>query len=265
LIIALLLTAPLVSWIVLVAPPPPLIPIVNFILGVLTMIVSIVFLILLSPLILLLSLLRGGGATMPPIAPIQPPQIPDSSAGERPLWPALIFWGCVLILIGIAIYRYLLARSDLRDALRQWRLTRWLLFVASLFRGWASDARAWVELAGSSLRRMVRRRRRRARRAQPRGARAQLRALFRRMQAAGTRRGIRPGTAQTPYEYRDELSREVPIGTEDIQGLTEAYVAAEYGPRPPGSHEVTEARRHWRRLRRWLTGSGETKRLRRRT
>ena len=259
LILALLLLAPLVSWIVLVAPPPPLVPIANFVLGALTILVSIIFLLLLSPLILLLSLLRGQAPTVPQQLQFQPPQIPDATAGERPLFPALIFWGCILLLIGIALVHYVRQRSDLQDALRRWRVTRWLFLVSRWTRELWSDARGWAGLAATALRSFARRRKRRITRATPGGAQAQLRALYRRMREAGARRGVPARRAQTPFEYGAALSHSLPVVEEEITGLTEAYVVAEYGPRPAGSAEVQRARHYWRRMQRWLLRDSATR------
>ncbi len=260
LVLGLVLVAPLVSWLVLLTPPPPLIPFVNLLLGVMTVVVSLVFLVLLSPLILLLSLFRGERPQVPPQL-FQPPQLPVAQETvERPLLPALIFWGCMLLLLVIALGRYVQGRADLQDTLRRWRLTRWLLHLFGLASGLWVDARGWVQLAGQRLRYATRRRPMRRRRAAPRSPQAQLRTLFRRMQNAGARRGVPLGTAQTPLEYAGSLGQSLPMAREDVQGLTEAYVVGEYGPRPPGTREVRRARHHWRRLQRWLLGS---KRLRR--
>jgi hypothetical protein len=86
--------------------------------------------------------------------------------------------------------------------------------------------------------------------------------LYRRMKAAGSRRGVHSAPAQTPYEYGSELSRNLPPAQQDIAGLTEAYVVAEYGPRPVGPAELHRARRHWNRLQRWLLRSSSLKRQR---
>lgn len=262
LVLLLGLIAPWVSLIVLVAPPPPLVPVANFVLGALTILVSIIFLILLAPLILLLSLLRGTAPSVPTQLPFRPPQIPEQTGGERPLIPALIFWGCIVLLLGIALARYLQGRNDLADALRRWRLMRWLFALLGLAGEWWSDARGWTAMVLTAVRGLVPGRKRRVLPARPRSAAAQLRMLYRRMKEAGSRRGVHPGPAQTPYEYGSELSRNLPPAQQDIAGLTEAYVVAEYGPRPVGPAELHRARRHWNRLQRWLLRSSPLKRRR---
>jgi hypothetical protein len=48
------------------------------------------------------------------------------------------------------------------------------------------------------------------------------------------------------------VQRLVPPAGDDLAGLTDAYVAAEYGPVPPQTADVRRARRHWRRIARLL-------------
>ena len=259
LVLGLVLAAPLVSWLVLLTPLLPVVPLVNLLLGFLTIVVSLAILVLLSPLILLLSLLRGQSPQIPPQL-FQPPRIPVSQEPiERPLLPALVFWGCVLLLVAIALVRYVQGRADLQDTLRRWRLTRWLLQLFGAAAGLWEDARGWAELAGQRLREAARRRKRRVRRVASEGPHAHLRALFRRMQTAGARRGVPPRAAQTPLEYAAALGQSLPVARDDVEGLTEAYVIAEYGPRAPRSEDIRRARQHWRRLQRWLFGSARVR------
>jgi hypothetical protein len=248
----LLVLAPLLGLFVLIAPPLPLVPVANALLVAMTVVVSLVVLLLgllLAPIIWLLSLLGGGGAPPPIRAPaFTPPQIAEAPT-ERPLLPALVFWGCVAILVAIAVARYINGRSDLRESLRRWRLLRWL--VGQSRELW-SDTRGWIGLAAARVGRLVRRRSRVARPTSPRGAQAQLRLLYRRMREAGARHGVPARPTQTPYEYGHALADTMPTIEPDVRGLTDVYVTAEYGPAPAHTSEVRRARQHWRRLQRWL-------------
>jgi|GEM_PF-3033681 len=248
----LVLLAPLLGLLVVVAPPPPLVPVANAILVVMTVAVSLVVLllgVLLSPLILLLSLFDSTDR-MPPVAPrmLPPPQIADVR-GDRPLWPALIFWGCVLVLVGIALVRYARSRSDLREALLRWRIVRWLV-------GWSTelwaDTRGWISLATARAGRLRHRRNVAQTRGQARGSQAQIRALYRRMREAAMQRGVPAGKAQTPYEFDAELGRALPVARDDAHALVEVYATAEYGPMLAGPAEVQHAQRSWGRLKRRL-------------
>jgi hypothetical protein len=68
----------------------------------------------------------------------------------------------------------------------------------------------------------------------------------------GTRRGVQYGASQTPYEWSSQLRATVPAIDQEAQGLTDAYVAAEYGPAVPNNMELRQARRWWRRIERVL-------------
>ena len=264
LVLGLVLLAPTVSWLVLFAPPPPLVPIANALLWVMTIIVSLAVLViglLLSPLILLLALIRGQGGRPESFAMprFEPPQIVEGPT-ERPLLPALIFWGCVALLVLIGLVRYVRGRSDLRAAIGRWRLVQWLRRIAG---EWGTDARGWAALAAATVLRLARGRSPRTAAPRPRGIQAELRALYWRMRAAALRGGVPQGAAQTPYEFSAELGRALPGGLDDVQGLTDTYVVAEYGPQPAGRTELRRARRHWRRLQRWLPRSGTLRRAQR--
>ena len=262
LVMGLVVLAPILGSLMLVAPPPPIVPLLNMLLVAMTVVVSVVLLlisILLSPIVYLLSLLNSGDTAPPPpsMPEIVPPQIAQT-AGDRPLWPALIFWGCILVLILLALARYVQGRSAIGNALRQWRIFRWLRSTTQEL--WA-DARGWVALAATTLRKMRRRRRPRATpRGRAEGVQAQLRVLYRRMRGAGVRRGVNARVSQTPYEYSAELERSLVAVGEDVRGLTDAYVAAEYGPYPDEPTHLQQARRHWRRLQRWLLRSSTLRR-----
>lgn len=232
-----------------VPPPPPLVPVLNLFFGLvvlLTWLVVALITLLLLPFAWLISLLRGKQTA--PVPRFTPPPLPPTEhfTPERPLLPALIFWGCVILLLGLAVLRYLQQRSDLRALLNRWRGWRWL---AALWRRAADDLRGWGELARERLQRLRRTPRPRAPARPPvRGSRAQVRALYRRMVQLGARRGVHYGASQTPYEWSRRLRTTVPTIDQEAQGLTDAYVAAEYGPTVPSSGELQQARRWWRRI-----------------
>jgi hypothetical protein len=238
-------------------PPPPLVPLANVLLAGMALLLAVIigiFSLLLLPFAWLLSLLSGRGAPPPPALPrIPPPQLVEQ-AGERPLLPALIFWGCITLLIGLAVLRYLREREDVRALLRRWPgLQRLLTWLGATW----SDARAWGVLMVDTVRRRLSRPRRRvARRQRARDARGQVRMLYRRMVSAGGRRGVSHPVSQTPLEFRDALRDAMPSADVDASGLTSVYISGEYGPQPPGGADVRHARLHWRRLERLFNVAG---------
>ena len=231
-------------------PPPPLVPVLNLLMIVVAFIVTIIvtiFGLLLFPFAWLLSYLTGTTTpTGPAVRPITPPLIAQPPS-ERPLLPALIFWGCVLILVGMAALRYLQQRQDLRAWLSRWRGTRWLL---RWFGAVWQDLQGWGALAVQTLQRRFRRPRRASspRVVPPAGSQAQLRQLYRRMVRSAERSGVAHPRSQTPYEFRAALGQALPPVDADAGALTDVYVAAEYGPQPAQPNDVRRARKHWRRI-----------------
>ena len=235
-----------------VPPPPPLTPVINLMLAFLIIVAWLVILVislLLLPIAWLLSLFRG---TPGPSLPTTPPPLPPiaSEVGTRSLLAALIFWTCVALLIGIAVLRYLQQRTDVLALLNRWRGWRWLVALA---KGVLADVRGWGDVALQALQRLRRPRRRAPVRRRPvRSDRAKVRALYRRMVQLSIKRGIGYRPSQTPYEFSDTLRASLPAIQEETQGLTDTYVAAEYGPQAPSAGDVRRARQWWRRIERVL-------------
>lgn len=245
---------------VMLAPPLPLIPIINGLLVVLAFLLALIvalFGLILLPFAWLLSLLTGRpGPISPGIPNFQPPQITQATP-ERPLLPALIFWICVVLLVGLAAVRYVRQRQDLQTLLGRWRGTRWLMRWLS---GVWHDVQTWSVLAVETISQRLRRRprARRPRRIPPAGAQAQLRALYRRLVQSAQRRGVAHPRSQTPYEFRSALRQALPPADPDVAEITDVYVAAEYGPSPARTEDVRRVREHWRRIERLITGARRT-------
>jgi hypothetical protein len=154
--------------------------------------------------------------------------------------------------------RYVQQREELRALLGRWRGTRWLLrWLGDVW----DDVQHWGALAAATIRRRLQRRRASApRRRLPGGAQAQLRALYARLVQGAAARGIATPRSRTPYELRAALHDLMPPADADVAGLTDAYVAAEYGPQPAQPDDVRRARLHWRRLERLFRGSRSPRR-----
>ncbi|NTU83063.1 MAG: DUF4129 domain-containing protein [Chloroflexales bacterium] len=66
--------------------------------------------------------------------------------------------------------------------------------------------------------------------------------------------GLGRRRADTPYEYGARLGAQLPDSADEVDQLTEAYLAAAYAPRPTTAEEARQARGLWERLRRRLRG-----------
>jgi hypothetical protein len=227
-------------------------------LGYIVAVIGYVMIWLLSLLALipawLLSLLATDGAHAPPPAqPFIPPEAPPAVHQEN-LFAALLFWSCMLALVAWAAWVVVQRHPGLLRALARWgplaALLAWL-------RGLWAESRAWSALAARTVRERLRRPapmevRREIRRLRGLPPRELVRALYRstlRRAAAG---GLPRGRGQTPYEYGARLAAQLPDAEPDVAALTEAFVAAQYSPRPPDGAAARRAVRPWMRLRRRL-------------
>lgn len=218
---------------------------------------SLLSLLAILPL-LLLSLLtgRGGDGTLPPPSPLAAmPDVPPPAKLEPNLLTALIFWICMLLLAGYAIGLIIQRNPGLIRALTTRGPLSWLLRQL----GWLwRDTRTWAGHAGERARAILRRPV--AIRPLPKPAlrlgRLAPRELVRYFYRSTLRRAAAGGlprrAGQTPYEYGAILTQRLPEAGQDIAELTDAFVVAEYSPRPVGEADASRARRPWERVRRRL-------------
>jgi hypothetical protein len=226
---------------------------------------SLLSLLAILPL-LLLSLLAGRGSegSLPPPSPLQAlPDAPPPAKFEPNLLTALIFWICMLLLAGYAVGLILQRNPGLVRALTTRGPLAWLLRQL----GWLwRDTRDWAGQVGERARALLRRPI--AIRPLPipalRLSRLAPRELVRYFYRSTLRRaadgGLPRRAGQTPYEYGAILTQRLPEAGQDIAELTDAFVVAEYSPRPIDEAAARRARRPWERVRRRLralSGSGK--------
>lgn len=200
------------------------------------------------------SMPRGESFEPPPLNAPPPPQ----AVHQPQFLPALLFWICMLLLVGYALaivarryplpLRALLGSGPL-GLVRAWLLARW-----AAARGWSRAVAERVRQQPPQTARVAPRRRRlRLGQVAPRDlVRYFYRSVLQRAAAGGwaRRRG------QTPYEYAERLARDLPETQTDLRELTDAFVIARYSQQAIGVEEARQARRPWQRLRRALRGVG---------
>jgi hypothetical protein len=210
---------------------------------------------------LILALLTGGFERSTPQPPVLPPQPPPAAAGppgEPPLAPGVVFWICVAILAGYALWT-VLRRQEWAVAAAQ-RLRAGLLAPLLAWLGWLwAGAAGYARAVGAAVAERLRPPPPRPRPTpRPRLRRLGPGGLVRYFYAATLERAARGGIgrrrAETPYEYGEKLRGHLPAAADDVDRLTDAYLAATYAPRPTTEAEAAEARGVWRRLRRALRG-----------
>jgi hypothetical protein len=208
--------------------------------------------------ILLLSLLTGreSGGSMPPAEPLSAlPNMPPPAKLEPNLLTALIFWICMLLLAIYAIGLIIQRNPGLLQALTTRGPLSWLLRQLSWL--WR-DTRVWASQASARARTLLSRpiAIRPARIPALRLGRLAPRELVRYFYRSTLRRAAEGGlprrAAQTPYEYSATLAQHLPDAQQDIAELTNAFVVAEYSPRPIDDAAAQRARHPWERVRRRL-------------
>lgn len=217
---------------------------------------------------LLLALIAGGPQVGQPLPP--PPLVPPvSRPGERiptepPLAPGVIFWICMAILAAYAIWTVLRRQEWARVVVARLRGGGLAPLLAWLSRAWVG-ARGYASKVGEAI--AERLRRPPAEPATPRRPRPRLGRMapgerVRYFYTSTLRRAARVGLARraadTPGEYGVRLRSQLPMAADDIERLTDAYLAAVYAPRPTSPEEAAAARGPWSRLRRSLRGLGRT-------
>ncbi len=210
-------------------------------------------LLLIIPAWLLSLVMFGGGSESPASTPpFAFPPVVETTQSEPRLWPAIIFWLCITILVAQATRIFLRRHPHILRGLRIW-LAHTLRSLTEFWRG----TRSWVVMAASIVREQLdrsaparhSRSQRRLARLDPRALVAHYyRAILRTASEAG--HPLRPG--QTPSEYQSALGTQRPELAADLADLTESYVRARYAPVPITSADARRARGLWERLRRMV-------------
>jgi hypothetical protein len=184
-----------------------------------------------------------------------PPAAPPPVAHEPRLLPALIFWACMCFLTGYALWIVAQRHPGLFSVLTTRGPLAWLLRQLGLV--WR-DTRVWAGQAagraGELLRRPIARPRQRvpSLRLHRLAPRELVFYFYRSTVRRASERGLRRRGSQTPYEYRAKLIEHLPEVEEALGELTDAFVTAQYSPRPVGPDDARRARRPWEQVRRRL-------------
>jgi len=75
-----------------------------------------------------------------------------------------------------------------------------------------------------------------------------IREVYRQLLALARERGVPRARSQTPYEYERVLGQAFARSQEEVGVITEAYVAARYGPTSPPKGVVSRVNRAWQAM-----------------
>jgi hypothetical protein len=196
----------------------------------------------------------------PESAPAEPLQLPPPVEAPPPvattpnIAPGIVFWLCMGLLAGYALFTVLRRQQwalALWARLREGPLERLFAAWGALWQGTRNYAQAVSEAftppeapleADQPARNPLRRQ----------NPTELVRRLYRALLERAAERGVGRQQAQTPYEYAQDLGEQLPDAQEDVNAITDAYVRATYAPRPTTRDEAARVRRPFARLRRRL-------------
>lgn len=216
-------------------------------------------LLVMLPMILLAWLLPDAEAPEPPPPPPLPTPETITTLTEElppPLLPSLIFWACMLLLFGYAIWVVIQRHPGLQAWLTLQKPIHWLMNMFGIV--W-KDTSSWVQHAANTIATRLKQARPketqqwpslRLNRLLPRDL---VRYFYRSTLQRAARQGLARQVGQTPYEYTQKLKAWLPDRENDINVLTEAFVEAHYGASDPDKDEIRKIKRHWENIRRKLT------------
>ncbi len=211
---------------------------------------------------LLLALLGTAGPGLPPQVAGALGDLPTTTARTAPLTPGLIFWLCMLLLAGYALWLVVRRQQWAQVALARLR-AGWLYGMSGWLQRCWRHTRATLQHLGTAM--AIRRSLRtggagslRIGRGSLRGqdVASRVRLLYHTILRRAAWAGLPRHPAVTPSEYEAALATELPESSSDISALTAAYLKAAYDQRPPEPTEVAAIRDPSRRLQRALRRRG---------
>jgi hypothetical protein len=226
---------------------------------------------ILTLLMLLVSLpfLLFGGSTpnvmpsAPPPMPVFPPPPPASPLINPELWAlirSIFLWGSLILILVFAFIQFVRQHGGIRAALRNSRVTNWLVLAWQwLYRGANKTREDLTRVIVDGWQSLVSRLE--GKRILPRSDWINPRSLDPRRQVyffylAMIRRGAEQGLArkpsQSPVEYAAQMEKALPAAVEDIESITEAFVEARYSRQEVDSKKANAVKATWGRIRRAL-------------
>jgi hypothetical protein len=251
--------------------------VVGFLISILFFIGQLVFLLISLLFSLPLLLLQGNAPLterLPPIPPLPtpPPEttLPPTNTALWALIKSIFLWGSLIAIIIFALIHFMRQHEGIRAALRQSRVTNWLILAWEWLRRNADRARSGLSQAiGDGWQSIVSRLE--GKRILPRPDFISLRSLDPRrriyffylaMIRRGGEQGLTRQASQTPSEYAVTLEKALPLASDDIDSITEAFVEARYSRQEVESMKAELVKETWRRIRRAFQSKRRTEQSR---
>jgi len=227
------------------------------------LLISLIFLLISLPLMLL-----GQGApdlnpppAPPPLPnlPVQPPA-PVTDSAALAMLRSILLWGSLAAIVIFVFLQFVRQHGGLRAALRGSRMMNWLSQAWQWLSRNADKTRAglaraiadgWQNLVSRlegnlilPLPNLIR-----LRALDPR---RQIYFFYLAMIRRGEEQGLGRKPSQTPSEYAATLEKALPSSGEDIDSITDAFIAARYSRREVNSRDANVVKATWGRIRRAL-------------
>jgi hypothetical protein len=227
--------------------------------------------IILTLLMLLISIpfwLFGGRTpglmpTAPPPLPAFPPAAPVSPPTNPELWAlirSIFMWGSLVVILVFAFIQFVRQHGGIRAALRNSRVTNWLILAWQwLYRGANKTRDDLTRVIVDGWQSIVARFE--GKRILPRPGwinprtldpRRQIYFFYLAMIRRGAEQGLTRSPSQTPVEYAAQLEKALPTAGEDIDSITNAFVEARYSRQEVDSEKANAIKATWGRIRRAL-------------
>ena len=238
----------------------------NFVVQVLffigQLLVSLILLLFSLPFFLLG---RAAPVDNPSLAPPPLPTLPAQPVMVEPsatwlLLRSILLWGALALIVVFALLQFVRQHGGILPALRQSRITNWLVLAWQwLYRSAERTRQTVSRTIAEGWQNIVSRLE--ARRSPTRPNLIHLRSLDPRRQVyffyhalirRGGEQGIARKPSQTPAEYAAALQRDLPSATEDISAMTDAFVQARYSRQEIDRGRATMVKETWMRIRRAL-------------
>jgi hypothetical protein len=227
------------------------------------LLISLIILLLSIPFFLFGVAPPGLRSSPPPPMPVLPPAGTQSPATSSAAWAFIrsgLLWGALVLIVVFALVQFVRQHGGVRAALRNSRVSNWLLLAWQWLSRSANTTRTTLSgVIANGWQTILSRLE--AKRIPPPASFIRLRSLDPRRQVyffylalirRGEEQGLPRKPSQTPSEYASTLEQELPSADEDIESMTQAFVEARYSCREVDPKEADLVRAMWGRIRRAL-------------
>jgi hypothetical protein len=197
--------------------------------------------------------------TLPqPKEPFVAPNTPPPSLSE--FVQSLIFWAVFFVIVGYVVVQYLRRHPEIIEALQHIPGVKLLVRLWRRLRAWVGGLSQQFEELREARRKARQSSLARSRQSAPRrwlnprklSPRQQVQFYYLAMLRRSGEKGHPRQPTQTPYEYARTLESQLPEIDQDVNGITDEFIAARYSRHDIPPEHVGVVRRYWERIKQVL-------------